>query len=96
MKFPGLLGKGGHAEQVAAAAGSPQEAALLAAGRDFGLGPTGDMVTQFSRIVAPISRHAQPCGTIFSDCASGVSGRATSEQNWRRQEEKGGWIRVSQ
>jgi hypothetical protein len=31
--------KGGHAEQVAAAAGSPQKAALLAAGRDFGLGP---------------------------------------------------------
>ena len=30
---------GGHAEQVAAAAGSPQKAALLAAGRDFGLGP---------------------------------------------------------
>jgi hypothetical protein len=35
----GLLGTGGHAEQVAAAAGSPQKAALLAAGRDFGLGP---------------------------------------------------------
>jgi hypothetical protein len=31
--------KGGRVEQVAAAAGSPQKAALLAAGRDFGLGP---------------------------------------------------------
>ena len=30
---------GAQAEQVAAAAGSPQKAALLAAGRDFGLGP---------------------------------------------------------
>jgi hypothetical protein len=38
--------KGGHAEQVAAAAGSPQKAALLAAGRDFGLGPIAAMRTQ--------------------------------------------------
>jgi hypothetical protein len=30
---------GGHAEQVAAAAGSSQKAALPAAGSDFGLGP---------------------------------------------------------
>ena len=37
---PGLQGvKGGHAEQVAAATGSPQKADALAAGRDFGLGP---------------------------------------------------------
>src|SRR6266853_5809241 len=36
---------GGHAEQVAAAAGSPQKAALLAAGRDFGLGPFPDSGT---------------------------------------------------
>ncbi len=31
--------KRGHAEQVAAAAGSPQKAALLAVGRDFCHGP---------------------------------------------------------
>jgi hypothetical protein len=37
--------KGGHAEQVAAAAGSLQKAALLAAGRDFGLGPIADSCT---------------------------------------------------
>src|SRR5712672_4655221 len=35
--------KGGHAEQVAAATGSPQKAALVAAGRDFGLGPLPDV-----------------------------------------------------
>ena len=35
--------KGGRAEQVAAAAGSPQKAALLAAVRNFGLGPRRDM-----------------------------------------------------
>jgi hypothetical protein len=34
--------KNGHAEQVAAAAGSPQKAALLAVGRDFCHGPCVD------------------------------------------------------
>src|SRR5260370_34931548 len=39
--------KGGHAEQVAAAAGSPQKAALLATGRDFDLGPRAAITTLF-------------------------------------------------
>src|SRR6266436_8763750 len=37
--------KGGHAEHVAAATGSPQKASLLAAGRDFALGPQPDSRT---------------------------------------------------
>jgi hypothetical protein len=48
--------KGGHAEQVAAAAGSPQKAALLAAGRDFCHGPTteicDDLATQKTYVLA--------------------------------------------
>ena len=39
--------KRGHAEQVDAAAGSPQKADPLAAGRDFGLGPRTDIFPLF-------------------------------------------------
>jgi hypothetical protein len=37
--------KGGHAEQVAAAAGSPRKAALLAGSRGFDLGSEADQAT---------------------------------------------------
>src|SRR6267378_7484187 len=41
---------GGHAQQVAAATGSPQKAALLAAGRDFGLGPQPEIRHQGAQL----------------------------------------------
>jgi len=41
--------KGGHAEQVAAAAGSPQKAALLAAGRHLRYGPIPAILATFKR-----------------------------------------------
>ena len=51
--------KGGRAEQVAAAAGSPQKAALLAAVRNFGLGPITDITGSDQNLFAAQEKPAR-------------------------------------